>query len=129
MLSSLLKLASIASCLIVAFSFAAFASDQAGKGSSQQVAKIASEDGQPIAPPPNVDVADPSASTERRRERQHGPLREKVDDANDVLTKPFAGVVTSNSIWAQRIVGALLAFLAFGVGLSFLGRWAATRGL
>ena len=41
----------------------------------------------------------------------------KLDDADDILIKPFAGAVDSSSIWMQRGIPALLAFLLFGVGL------------
>jgi hypothetical protein len=37
--------------------------------------------------------------------------------------------VTGNSIWAQRIVSGLIAFLVFGVGLGFVARYASTRGV
>jgi hypothetical protein len=130
MVSSILKLVSLVCCAVLAFSFAAFVSDQAGSGSKQTVAKIASADAPTTAPvQPNVDVANPDPATERAREKRHGALREKLDDANDVLTKPFAGVASSGSLWSQRIVSTLLAFLVFGVGLGFLGRYASTRGV
>jgi hypothetical protein len=37
-----------------------------------------------------------------------------------VLISPFAGVVHSKSIWAQRGVPTLIAFLLFVVGLRIL---------
>jgi hypothetical protein len=116
MLSSLIKLVSIVCCLIVALSFAAFASDQAGHGSKQDVAKIASEDTN--APAQQAKQAD-----------HHGPLRQKLDGADRALTSPFNGVTTSRSGWTQRIVTTLLAFLVFGLGLGFLARLAALRGI
>ena len=62
----------------------------------------------------------PSGATERRREHMHGKVRETIDDADDVLIKPFAGVVTSGSVWAKRGVSALLALLVYGVLARFL---------
>ena len=97
-------------------SFAMFAVDQARDGSKQQVAKLGAGL-EPSSAATNVNQADPSPRTERQREKMHGKVREAVDDADDVLIKPFSGVVHSSSIWTQRGVPALIAFLLFGVGL------------
>ena len=43
-----------------------------------------------------------------------------IDDANDVLTKPFDGITTSSDIWVERGVPALLAFLLYFVVLRVL---------
>ena len=102
--------------LVVLASFAMFAVDQAQNGSKHQVSKLAGELDSTTATT-NVNQANPSPKTERQREKMHGQPREAIDDADDVLIKPFAGVVNSSSIWVQRGVPALLAFLLFGVGL------------
>ena len=129
MLSSALRLASIACCGVLLISFGAFASDQAGEGSKQTVANIdAANSGRTVS---ETELNDPSptASAERAREKEHGSLREKVDDANDALVSPFAGVVGSDSVWAQRVVTGLLGFLVFGLGLGYLARLVAARGI
>ena len=97
-------------------SFGLFAIDQARNGSKQQLAKL-SAGLEPTNASTNVNQADPSPKTERQREKMHGQVREGIDDADDVLIQPFTGVVHSNSIWAQRGIPALIAFLLFGVGL------------
>jgi hypothetical protein len=102
--------------IVLVVSFALFAIDQARDGSKQQVAKLGTELG-PTNASTNVNQADPTPKTERQREKMHGDVRESIDDADDILIKPFAGVVHSNSIWTQRGVPALIAFLLFGVGL------------
>jgi hypothetical protein len=102
--------------LVVLASFAMFAVDQAQNGSKHQVSKLAGELDSTTATT-NVNQANPSPKTERQREKMHGQPREAIDDADDVLIKPFTGVVNSSSIWVQRGVPALLAFLLFGVGL------------
>jgi len=129
--SSLLRLASIVCTAVLVLSFAAFASDQAGAGSKQTVARIASADhSEQVAGAPNLDQPSPDGSTERQREKRHSALREKLDDANDALVAPFASAAgTSDSIWSQRIVAGLLALLVFGVGLHYLARLAALRGI
>jgi hypothetical protein len=129
MLSTILRIASIVCTAVLVVSFVAFASDEAGHSSKRTVAEIASADASGTAANDrDVNAPSPSATTERMREKAHGALREHIDDVNDELTAPFAGIV-SGSIWAQRIVGALLAFLVFGAGLGFLSRYAAGRGV
>jgi hypothetical protein len=131
MISSLLRLASLACIAVLVISFGAFASEQAGHGSKATVAKIAAADASTDAPAPEaqIDEASPDLRTERARERRHGALREKIDDVDDALLSPFKGIAGNGSIWEQRIVEGLLAFLVFGVGLGFLARYAATRGV
>ena len=65
---------------------------------------------------------------ERARERAHSRAREAIDDADDVLVAPFAGLVDgSASSWVRRGVPTLLALLVYGFGLSFLARFARGR--
>ena len=105
--------------LVLVASFGLFAIDQARDGSKQQVAKLGSQL-EPTTAATNVNQADPSPRTERARERKHGDVREAIDDVDDVLVAPFAGVVDSNSIWVQRGLPTLIALLLFGVGLRVL---------
>ena len=52
-------------------------------------------------------------------------MREYIDDANDVLLRPFAGLVANDtSRWVQRGVPALLGLLVYGFLLSFFARYA-----
>jgi hypothetical protein len=134
-ISSVLRLASLACIAVVVISFAAFASDRAGSGSRQTIEQLAAADGPGAggggrAQRVTVDVDRPNPGTrvEKLRERDHGKAREMVDDANDELTSPFQGVV-SGDIWTVRIVEGLLALLVFGAGVGFLGRVAALRGV
>jgi hypothetical protein len=113
--------ATIAALVLVA-SFAMFAVDQAQNGSKQQVAKLGSEI-EVGAVKTNVNQADPSPKTEREREKKHGDVREAIDDVDDVLVSPFTGVVDSNSIWTQRGIPTLIAFLLFGVALRILAAY------
>jgi hypothetical protein len=121
-ISRLLTWASTIAALVVLASFAMFAVDQAQNGSKQQVAKLGAGL-EPTNAATNVNQADPSPRTERQREKMHGQVREAIDDADDVLVKPFAGAVNSSSIWAQRGIPALIAFLIFGVGLRILAAY------
>ena len=109
-MAALLRIVAIISCAIVAIGFIAFASDEATQGSSKQVQRIQQA----------MDDPAPSASAEQTRQKRHGMVREKIDDANDILLKPFAGVVGSNDLWVRRIVPTVLALLAYGLGLTLL---------
>ena len=136
MVSSLLRLLSLLCIVALVVSFGAFASDQAGHGSKETVAKIADADTvataasvEPAQPKVNIDQANPAPRIERVREQSHGKVREAADDVNDVLTSWFTGAASPDDIWKQRIVTTLLAFLVFGVGIGFLGRVAATKGV
>jgi hypothetical protein len=103
------RLFSICACALVALGFVLFAADQAGDGSRHQVNLVG-----------GVESPTPTDHSERRREREQGPLREAIDDANDVLLSPFGGVIGSRDIWAQRIVPAGFALLVYGLGLALL---------
>ena len=66
-------------------SFVMFALEKANASSTAQQNKIVS-----------IDRPDPTPQAERIRARKHTKVRELIDDANDVLTKPFDGITTSN---------------------------------
>ena len=131
MLSYPLRILSLACIAAIVASFGAFASDEAGKGSKKTVARLAGASQAEVAQVEavNVNAASPSPRVEAIRERRHGTMRERLDDVNDELTAPFAGLVSADSIWAQRIVSALLALAVFGVGVGFLSRVATARGV
>ena len=133
MISYVLRMASLFCIAALVVSFGAFASDQAGEGSKETVARLAGANPDELAKSEretvNVDAASPSPRVERVREQRHGSLRERIDDVNDALSAPFAGLVDADSIWAQRIVAGLLALAVFGVGVGFLSRVAAARGV
>jgi hypothetical protein len=113
----LLRIAALISCAIVLIGFFAFASDEANKGSEKQVQRINEAMNSP----------DPSAAAERVREKRHSKARELIDDANDVLLAPFAGVVDSKDAWVRRIVPSVLALLVYGLGLTLLANFLPRR--
>lgn len=123
MIARIVTWVSTIASIVLVISFGLFAIDEARGGSKQQIAKLGSEIGSKSDASRNVNQADPSPRAERAREKQHGDVREAVDDANDVLVSPFAGAVDSNSIWVQRGVPSLIAFLLFGVGLRILAAY------
>jgi hypothetical protein len=108
---------------VALLSFLLFALDQTREGSEQTLARIEGGQGQKDAAGRNINQADPPPRVERARERRHGDVRELIDDANDIVVKPFSGIVTSDEIWVQRGVPALLALLLYGVALSFVAAY------
>ena len=118
MLERLLRSIAILLSLLVAAGFTLFAIDDFGRASNASRDRIAGN-----ARP------DPTPVAERQREARNSRARELVDDANDVLLRPFAGVVTNDrSRWAQRGIPALLGLLVYGFGLGYLARFARGHG-
>jgi hypothetical protein len=114
-----IRIAASLACVFVVLGFGAFALDQARGASKESVSGIA---GDPTT------FSGPSPNQERARERQHSGAREFIDDVNDVLLSPFAGLVdSSNSKWVRRLIPALLALLVYGFGGGYLSRFAAGR--
>ncbi len=113
MLERFLRIVAILLSVVIVLAFGLFAIDELNGASARNEAKLAQD--LEANPPPAV---------ERQREKDHGAVREAIDDANDVVVSPFEGIVSSNdSVWAQRGVPALLALLVFGFGLGFLSRF------
>jgi hypothetical protein len=113
-MTALLKLAALGASIVILLSFAAFASDQTSEGREAQIAKV------------DRQVA-PDSQVERMREQQHGAVREKIDDANDFLLNPFANLIDSSSLWANRVVAGLLGLLLYGLGLSLFANYIQPR--
>jgi len=116
-MSALLRLISIVCSLVLLASFVMFASDQAGDGSKQTVATIAANDDTQTA-----------VKSDKPKEK-HSGVRKAIDGASDKLTGPFQGVVATDSPWGKHISQSVLAFLVFGLGLGFVARYAATKGI
>jgi hypothetical protein len=110
-MAPILRLLAIASSLLIAVSFLLFATDEMDRGSKTQQQALAEETGVPVAPSPEEESV---------REHEHSPLREAIDDANDLLLQPFSGVANSNSNWVTRGVPTLLGLLVYGIGLGLL---------
>ncbi len=105
---------------VVLVSFGLFAIDETRDASARSRDAIAAMHA--------IGTAAPSPAGERARERRSTAVREVIDDANDIVVAPFAGVVdSSSSTWVRRGVPALIALLVFGAGLAFLARFAKGR--
>jgi hypothetical protein len=116
----LLRLMAVTASAIALVSFGLFAIDETRNASNESVAAVAGLQA--------TRAADPTASEERAREKAHGRVHEAIDDADDVLVKPFAPIVAgSSSSWVRRGLPTFLAVLLYGFGLSFLARFARGR--
>lgn len=116
-MGSLVRLVAIVCSGLVLLGFAYFATDEMSRGSQNQQNALASELAGTADPPP---VA-PSPDEEAERERLNGSFREAVEDANDVLIGPFAGLVESaDNRWVTHGVPALLGMLLYGFCLGML---------
>jgi len=116
-MGSLVRLMAISFSAVVLLGFAGFVADELDNGSKTQQRALAAELGEPE---PTIGAAVPSPEEELARERQHGAVREAIDDANDVLLAPFDGIVDSPNAWVERGVPTLLALLLYGLGLGVL---------
>jgi predicted PurR-regulated permease PerM len=112
-----LRIIAIVLSVIIALGFLLFAVDEFNRASTEQTHQLK-----------GYELADPDPVGERQRERRHTKLREYVDDANDMLLKPFAGVASSGSRWVQRGVPTLLGLLVYGFLLAYLARFMHGRG-
>ena len=117
--AGLLRMAGIVASGIVLIGFLAFANDEASAGSKKQVDRISQA----------MDAPAPGAAGERAREKQHGKPRELIDDANDVLLRPFAPISeNADSRWARRGIPVLLGLLVYGFLLAYFARFARGHG-
>jgi hypothetical protein len=120
MLERPLRILAIAASLLVLTGWGWFAVDETSAASRHTSEEIAGE----IA----ADQPDPSPEAERAREQAHSPVHEVVDDANDILLKPFAPLAEGYpSTWARRTVPAVLALLLYGFGVGLLARYSRGR--
>ena len=118
MFERVVRRVAIALSVIVAAGFLLFAVDDMDRASDASSSSLAGE----------AAAADPTADGERERERRDGAAREVVDDANDVLLRPFAGVSdTADSRWVRRGIPALLGLLVYGVLLGYVARYGKAR--
>jgi hypothetical protein len=113
MLARVLRLASIAICLIAIVSFATFALDQTSSASSHQQAQV------DASVPAGLGTATVRSSSEGHKSGLH----EALDKASSTLSSPFSGVTGgSSSEWTIHVVNTLLMLLVYGFGLGFLAR-------
>jgi len=112
-----LRYLAITLSLVIAMGFTLFALEDIDRASTDTQKEIA------------TGFAATTPTPARERERRHSDVREAIDDVNDVLLAPFAGISkNASSRWAQRGVPALLGLLVYGFGLGYTARFMTARG-
>jgi hypothetical protein len=115
-----LRMAAIALSFFVATSWLLFAIGESKAASDLTQQELAGRQA--------TSDADPSPDQERAREKAHSSVHEFIDDVNDVLLSPFAGIAGSASNkWVRRTVPAAIALFVYGFGLAYLARYATGR--
>jgi hypothetical protein len=113
-IARLLRVASLAICLIVIASFAIFVVDESKSASARQTQQIT---GQPAA------TGSGGSGSTGKSSAKPSSVHKVIDEASEQLTSPFAGVVSgASSEWAIRGVKLLLALAVYGFGLGYLAR-------
>jgi hypothetical protein len=110
-LIKLLRVGSIAICLIVIASFAVFAVGQTKSASNRQQEQLAT----------------PAELAQRERapaapKHHESAVHEVLDEVSGELTSPFSGLTSGSSEWATRGIELMLALLVYGFGLGYLAR-------
>lgn len=117
MIARLIRIVAILASLVIGLSFVMFAVDKLNASSAEQQRQLTQEIEQP----------NPTEKGERAREKEHGDVREAIDDVNDVLLSPFKGIVSSDDTWVTRGVPTAIGLLVYGFGLGFLARFMSGR--
>jgi hypothetical protein len=116
-MGSLVRIVAIVCSGLVLLGFAYFATDEMSRGSQNQQNALSAE----LAAQPDPAPVAPSPDEEAAREQANGTVREAIDDANDLLIGPFAGLVEgSDNRWVRHAVPALLGLLLYGFCLGML---------
>lgn len=126
MISTPLRWLAIIASAFVALSFVYFAVDQTSNASQRQVRAITGGGG--VEAESATKVPNPEPAIERLRERENDGLHEFVDDVNDVLLSPFAGIYDGDNIWLARAIPAALALFLYGFLGLYLSRALLGRG-
>lgn len=120
-MSSLVRICAVVAAAIVALSLILFALDESSAGSENQVRSV--EGSARVQSKTDIERPNPVPAAERAREADHSKAREYVDDGNDVLVSPFAGLVDSANVWIQRLIPGALGLLLYGLGGLMLANW------
>jgi hypothetical protein len=108
----LLRLLSLALCLVAVAWFVAFALEQSKGASAHQQAEVNQ------AAPPGLAMTPTQTASGNK-----SGLHEAVDDAFSRISSPFSGLTSGiDSQWTLHAVDTLLALLIYGFGLGFIAR-------
>jgi hypothetical protein len=111
-LAGVMRLASLAICLVTIASFGLFVVNQASSASAHQQRLVNGAAPTPAAPSPAKSSSGQESSVHRA-----------IDDTSNTFTSPFSGVTAgSSNEWVIRGAKLLLVLIVYGFGLGFLAR-------
>jgi hypothetical protein len=122
-LAGVLRLASLAICLVVIASFALFVANKTSSASAHQQSLVnaAAPSATPAAP--SVAPAAQGASPAKSSSAHESSLHRAIDDAANAFASPFSGVTAgSSNEWVIRGTKLLLVLIVYGFGFGFLAR-------
>jgi hypothetical protein len=124
-IARILRLASVALCLITLASFALFAVDQTSTASVHQQNILNGE----VPAPSGAGGAGGAGTGSAVGGGEHkSSLRKVADDASNAVTSPFSGATSgTHSEWTIRTIRLLIALAVYGFGLGFLARMIRVR--
>ena len=106
-LAKVIRLVSVAICLIVILAFIVFAVNQTKSASAHQREELGES---------------PAAIHKGQNANRESSIHKDLDEASAELTSPFSGIVSSSSEWADHSVRLVLALLVYGFGLGYVAR-------
>jgi hypothetical protein len=114
-LARVLKLASLALCLIVIASFALFVINRTSDASAHQQQELSGE---------TVGAnGEPSGAIAPDSGGRKGSARRTIDQVSEAVTSPFAALTEgSSSEWVIHSVDLGVALLVYGFGLGYVAR-------
>jgi hypothetical protein len=110
LLARVLRLASMAICLIAVAWFLTFAVNQTSSASNHQTTEISAAPGSSAL----------KASTSETK--NEGSVHKALDEVFAKLSSPFSGLMSGSSEWTIHLVDTLLVLIVYGFGLAFLAR-------
>jgi hypothetical protein len=118
LLIRLLRLASLAICLVAVAWFVGFAVEQSKSASAHQQAELNES-----APLSQRTFTTPAAAA-RAAKGKPGTVRSAIDEIFSAVSSPFSGLTSSLSgAWPQHIADTLLALLLYGFGFGLIARF------
>jgi len=116
-LARVIKLASLALCVVVIASFALFVINRTSDASAHQQQVVNGETSAgAIAGEPSSPIAPDSGG-------RKGSARRTIDEISEAVTSPFSALTErSSSEWVIHSVDLALALLVYGFGLGYIAR-------
>jgi TRAP-type C4-dicarboxylate transport system permease small subunit len=110
LLARVLRLVSMAICLIAVAWFLTFAVNQTSSASNHQTTEI------------NAVPGSAALSTSTSETKNESAPRKALDEVFSKLSSPFSGLTSGSGVWTIHLVDTLLVLIVYGFGLAFVAR-------